>query len=293
MHPCEHSEIFGHILALQSTIDTGHLDQDLKIYLTEGESEKLTTLSKVIKDTSEPPVPDGLDFKSILCYIYTSGTTGNPKPAVIKHLRYYWLANGSGIAFSLKSDDLMYVTMPMYHSAAGILGIGQVPVRGATVVIRKKFSASNFWKDCVKYQCTASQYIGEICRYLLASKPCPEERLHNVRVMFGNGLRGEIWPSFVSRFGVKKIGELYGSTEGNSNILNIDSHVGACGFFPIYPFVTPLYPVRLIKVDTETNEIIRDKNGLCISCRPGDTGEMVGMIKENASFLSTEFAFLL
>lgn len=79
-----------------------------------------------------------------------------------------------------------------------------------TAVIRKKFSASNFWKDCVKYNCTTSQYIGEITRYLLAQKPIPEERMHNMRVMIGNGLRPDLWKQFVKRFGVKIIGEHYG-----------------------------------------------------------------------------------
>jgi hypothetical protein len=55
-----------------------------------------------------------------------------------------------------------------------------------------------------------SQYIGEICRYLLAQPTTPEERSHSIRLMFGNGLRPQIWRQFVSRFGIRKIGELYG-----------------------------------------------------------------------------------
>lgn len=67
--------------------------------------------------------------------------------------------------------------MPLYHTAAGImgnclmlikmrvvLGVGTMIMKGTTLVIRKKFSATNFWKDCIAYNCTASQYIGEICR---------------------------------------------------------------------------------------------------------------------------------
>jgi hypothetical protein len=50
--------------------------------------------------------------------------------------------------------------------------------------------------------------------------------------------------------------------------VNIDNHVGACGFFPIYPFITQLYPLRLVKVDEQTGEIVRE-NGLCIPCKPG------------------------
>lgn len=38
---------------------------------------------------------------------------------------------------------------------------------GATCVLKKKFSASEFWKDCVKHDVSVVQYIGELCRYLL------------------------------------------------------------------------------------------------------------------------------
>lgn len=41
--------------------------------------------------------------------------------------------------------------------------------------------------------------------------------------------------------------------------VNIDNHVGSCGFFPIYPFTGLFYPIRLVKVDEETGEIIRNK----------------------------------
>ena len=85
------------------------------------------------------------------------------------------------------------------------------------MIARDKFSASNYWKDCVKYKVsrfstysfglrvnlkkvTAAQYIGEICRYLINSPPCPEEKTHQVRLMFGNGLRPDIWTQFVSRW---------------------------------------------------------------------------------------------
>ena len=37
---------------------------------------------------------------------------------------------------------------------------------GATCVLKKKFSASQFWNDCRKHNVTVFQYIGELCRYL-------------------------------------------------------------------------------------------------------------------------------
>ena len=65
-----------------------------------------------------------------------------------------------------------------------------------------------------------AQYIGEICRYLLAVSPSSEDTSHKVRLMYGNGLRPQIWKPFVERFQVKQIGEFYGATEGNSNLGN-------------------------------------------------------------------------
>lgn len=58
---------------------------------------------------------------------------------------------------------------------------------------------------------------------------------------------------------------------------------------PIYPLPPGVYPVRLIKVDEETGEIVRDPTtGLCIPCRPGDTGEMVGTIRKGDPMLRFE-----
>ena len=54
------------------------------------------------------------------------------------------------------SDDILYDALPLYHTAGGIIGVGQAFLRGTTVVIKKKFSASKFWDDCVQYKCTVS-----------------------------------------------------------------------------------------------------------------------------------------
>lgn len=77
------------------------------------------------------------------------------------------MAIGVAKSFNIEGTDRLYVMMPIYHSAGGILGIGQCILQGCTVVLRKKFSASNFWKDCVRYDCTVGQYIGEICRLFI------------------------------------------------------------------------------------------------------------------------------
>ncbi|XP_046386669.1 long-chain fatty acid transport protein 1 [Ischnura elegans] len=219
-----------------------------------------------------------------LMYIYTSGTTGLPKAAVITNLRFMFMTVSIHLMLGIKDDDVVYDPLPLYHTAGGIIGAGQAIICGNTVALRKKFSASNFWKDCVTYKCTVAQYIGEICRYLLSVPEMPEERDHKVRVMFGNGLRPQIWKTFVERFRIKQIGELYGATEGNSNIINIDGTIGAVGFVPRY--AGKVYPMALIRVDEETGEPLRGKDGLCIRCEPGEPGISVAKINNKNAISS-------
>ncbi|XP_055353720.1 long-chain fatty acid transport protein 4-like [Paramacrobiotus metropolitanus] len=212
-----------------------------------------------------------------LFYIYTSGTTGLPKAAIISHARFFYMSCGMKTMINIKDDDVMYCALPLYHTAGGVLGMGQSIVGGITVVIRKKFSASQFWKDCIQYNCTIAQYIGEICRYILSQKESPTDRMHRVRLMFGNGLRNQIWADFQKRFGVKQMAEFYGATEGNASLINIDNTIGAVGF--VSRIVPWIYPVKLIRAHPETGEPLRDSKGMCIPCKPGEAGELVGKIK--------------
>jgi solute carrier family 27 fatty acid transporter 1/4 len=97
--------------------------------------------------------------------------------------------------------------------------------------------------------------------------------------MIGNGLRSEIWVDFTTRFNIKNIAEIYGSTEGNCNLINFDGKVGAAGFVP--RIFLPLVPVVLIKVDPCSGEPKRDpETGLCIRCKFNEPGELVGVINK-------------
>ncbi|XP_060078888.1 long-chain fatty acid transport protein 1-like [Ylistrum balloti] len=251
----------------------------LKLYVTGTNSlndPSITCLDPLLEKSSKfnPPTVPG-NFSEKLFLVFTSGTTGLPKAAVITHTRFFYMSFAIQQMYRLSGKDTLYTSLPLYHTAGGILGVGQVVLGGTTLAIRRKFSASKFWEDCVRYNCTAAQYIGEICRYLLAQPHRNFDRQHKVRLMFGNGLRPQIWQEFQDRFGVQQMGEFYGATEGNCNTLNPDNKVGAVGFTTmIAPF---LYPITLIRVD-EQGEPIRDRNGVCIRAKPGERGELVGKI---------------
>ncbi|XP_073734634.1 long-chain fatty acid transport protein 6 isoform X2 [Callorhinus ursinus] len=129
----------------------------------------VTSLKEKLGTASDKPVPRSLHVASSLksphLYIFTSGTTGLPKAAVISQLQA--LKGSAGLwAFGCTANDIIYITLPLYHSSGALLGIGGCIELGATCVLKKKFSASQFWNDCRKYNVTVFQYIGELCRYL-------------------------------------------------------------------------------------------------------------------------------
>ncbi|KAK0131324.1 Long-chain fatty acid transport protein 1 [Merluccius polli] len=229
--------------------------------------------------TASPPYTLCKGFNDRLFYIYTSGTTGMPKAAIVVHDRYYRIAAFGFHSFGLRGDDIVYNCLPLYHSAGSIMGVGQCLLFGLTVVIKRKFSASRFWDDCVRYKCTVIQYIGEICRYLLAQQVRPSEVQHMVRVAIGNGLRPSVWEVFVKRFQIRQVGEFYGATECNCSLINIDGKVGACGFSS--RILPNFYPIRLVRVQEDSIELIRNTQGLCITCTPGEPGVLVGRINQN------------
>lgn len=238
-------------------------------------------LKTLIEATSSDPslIKHEPAFADRLFYIYTSGTTGLPKAAIIKHCRYIWIGSAVRNLSGLSGPNIIYTCIPLYHLSGGVLGTNQCLIWGDSMVIRSRFSASKFWEDCIKYNCNMAQYIGEICRYLMAQPHKPTDTQHKVTFIFGNGLRPEIWGQFVRRFNIKRVGEFYGSTEGNANIINNTNKDGACGF--ISQILPRVYPVALIKVNDQTYEPVRGPDGLCIRAGPGESGEFVGKIIVN------------
>ncbi len=95
------------------------------------------------------------NFDDKICYIFTSGTTGGkPKAGIQTDARVIIGAYGHKTGFRFKADDIFYSCLPLYHGFAGIMAVGQCLIYGISVTIAEKFSASNFWDDCIKYNCT-------------------------------------------------------------------------------------------------------------------------------------------
>jgi fatty-acyl-CoA synthase len=212
-------------------------------------------------------------------YIYTSGTTGLPKAATINHYRVLAAMEAFSAATNASADDRMYDCLPMYHTVGGVCAPGAALIAGGSVWIAERFSASAFWDDVVDRGCTLFQYIGELCRYLVNAPPHPKERLHKVRLCCGNGLRPDIWPEFKRRFAIPHIREFYAATEGNAVLFNFDDTPGAIGRCPWWARI--VFPMAVVRFDLDREQPVRDAEGRCIRCAPGEVGELISHIVLN------------
>ncbi|KAM6450426.1 long-chain fatty acid transport protein 2-like isoform 2-T2 [Liasis olivaceus] len=153
---------------------------------------------------------------------------------------------------------------------------------GATCVLGPKFSVSNFWNNCRRYNVSVIQYVGETMRYLCNAPKKDNDCDHSVRLAIGNGMRKEVWKEFLSRFGCLKIYEFYGATEGNIGFVNYTGKVGAVG--RTHFFHKKLAKFELIQYDIDQDEVVRNENGYCLPVAPGETGLLVSKITVTTPF---------
>uniref|UniRef100_A0A3B4TDY1 long-chain-fatty-acid--CoA ligase n=2 Tax=Seriola dumerili TaxID=41447 RepID=A0A3B4TDY1_SERDU len=246
----------------------------------------IESFSDKVDEAPDTPLPQSLrshiTFKSPAVYIYTSGTTGLPKAAVVNQNR---LLTALAVLASngVMPSDVIYLNLPLYHTAGFIVGfIGSIET-GSTIILKRKFSASQFWDDCRKHSVTVIQYIGEVMRYLCSTSKRENDKDHKVRLAIGNGVRADVWREFLSRFGNIQVREFYASTEGNVGFINYAGKIGAIG--RVHFLHRKLFPYTLVKYDTERDEPIRDANGLCVESPKGETGLLVSKITDIAPFV--------
>jgi acyl-CoA synthetase (AMP-forming)/AMP-acid ligase II len=162
-------------------------------------------------------------------------------------------------------------------------------ISGLTLCIGKKFSTSRFWKDIRDSDSTAFVYVGETARYLLANPPSENDRNHKVKVMFGNGMRPDVWHRFVDRFGIQTVAEFFNSTEGVFALINISrgpfmaTAVGHHGLILRNKLHNTYVPVE---IDHETNEIWRDpKTGFAKRRSYDEGGEIIVQLPAEEAFV--------
>jgi fatty-acyl-CoA synthase len=268
------ADLASRVAAIQPRLPVG------LAYRTVGSNPHFEPLEPELEPLSGEPLTDAecepppIDATAL--YIYTSGTTGLPKAAKVSHYRLMQWSHWFAGMMDTQPDDRMFNCLPLYHSIGGVVAIFAPLVNGGAVVIRPRFSASDFWRDVRDERCTLFQYIGELCRYLVNAPPQPIETQHWLRIACGNGLRPEVWVPFQTRFKIPRILEYYASTEGNFSLYNCEGKPGAIGRIPA--FLANRLPVALLRFDVEKSEPWRNADGFCERCAANEIGEAVGLM---------------
>ena len=204
-----------------------------------------------------PVIAREADPGDLFMLIYTSGTSGDPKAVKCSHGKVAIAGVTMTQRFSLGPADVCYVSMPLFHSNAVLVGWAVAIASRSSLALRRKFSASGFLPDVRRFGATYANYVGKPLSYVLATPERPDDADNPLRAVYGNEGAPADLERFARRFGTVVM-DGFGSTEGGVNIARTpDTPAGSLG---------PL-PEGIDIVDADTGE----------PCGPGVTGELVNV----------------
>lgn len=128
------------------------------------------------------PVPDDTAL-----LLYTSGSTGLPKGAVLSHRAVVSGGRNVTEGHQLSAQDRALCVLPIYHINGAMVTVSAPLYSGGSVVMPKRFSATDYWNLVADHECTWSSIVPTIIKYLLdraAQEPFDfgrDERLRHFR----------------------------------------------------------------------------------------------------------------
>lgn len=196
-----------------------------------------------------------VDPDDLFMLIFTSGTSGDPKAVRCTHEKVAFPAVMLAQRFGLGPSDTCYLSMPLFHSNAIMAGWGPAVAAQASIALRRRFSASQFFSDVRRFGATYANYVGKPLSYILATPEQPDDADNPLRVAYGNEGAPRDLTRFAQRFGVRVV-DGFGSSEGGVSIAR-----------------TPDTPEAALGPLTDGIEIVDVDTGE--RCPPGVIGELV------------------
>ncbi|MDN3016167.1 AMP-binding protein [Paenibacillus sp. BSR1-1] len=150
-------------------------------------------------------------FNEVSTMIYTSGTTGPSKGVMISHhmLFFYGLTYAESIG--LKKEDIIYHFLPFFHVSGRQL-VGGALISEAKIVLRERFSVSNFWKDIRNNKCTQTVAVGGTPSLILAEKESEDDGDNPLEVVWAVPALPNVYAAFEKRFNTR-VTVPFGGTE--------------------------------------------------------------------------------
>ena len=207
--------------ASAAALDVDHIDVDSPQWAAE-----------VAEHKDVPVVAYDADPSDLFMLIYTSGTSGEPKAVKCSQGKVAIAGVTMTQRFSLGPDDVCYVSMPLFHSNAVLVGWAVALGCRGSLVLRRRFSASQFLPDVRHYGATYANYVGKPLSYVLATPERADDADNPLRAVYGNeGAPADV-ERFASRFDTVVM-DGFGSTEGGIALGRTpDTPPGALGPLP-------------------------------------------------------------
>ncbi|MCD6639626.1 MAG: AMP-binding protein [Nocardioides sp.] len=175
------------------------------------DSPRYAELVTAYRGASMPSVlPDPDDIALLL---FSSGSTGAPKAVIVGQGRLGTLVEALVERTRMRPDSVAYLCMPLFHGNAVMLNLATAMRVGATVVLRRKFSASAFGPDVHRHGVTFVNYVGRALSYVLSRPEDPRDRDSTLELAFGTEASEADIARFSERFGCEVV-EGYGMSEG-------------------------------------------------------------------------------
>ena len=151
--------------------------------------EWATDYSKEVKEFSEaePKPSKPLDWEDIQIIMYTSGTTGNPKGAMLSHRKTFFNTINAFLYHELRVEDIVLSPYPLFHSAGLLIYTTPALSGGATVVLRKRYTPEEIFKDIERYKVTTFGAVTTILKRILDSGVIDRYDASSVRIFGGGG----------------------------------------------------------------------------------------------------------
>jgi fatty-acyl-CoA synthase len=204
-------------------LDTGVPEE--RVFVIESEAWRAALAKHA--GAGDPDV--ALDPLAPYLLIFTSGTTGQPKAALCSQQRLAFIGWNLCTRRGITRGDVCYQAMPLFHSNQLMAGWAPAVHSGATMVFRRRFSASGFLPDVRRYGVTFFNYVGKPLTYILATPERPDDADNTLKLAFGNEAAEHDLERFAKRFGCE-VSDAYGSTEGSVAIQRVPGQpAGALG----------------------------------------------------------------
>jgi fatty-acyl-CoA synthase len=187
-------------------------------------------------------VADPPDPETLFALLFTSGSTGAPKAVRMTQGR----AARAVANPMFSSSDVLYCAMPLYHGNALNANLFPALRSGATIALRRKFSASAFLPDAQRYGVTFFNTVGRALNHILSTPETDQDRNHSIKYVLGPESAPADVRAFRKRFG-PPVFEGYGSSE-NAIILVPDPAL------PSGSLGRPLDGIDVVILDPATGE---------------------------------------